>query len=42
MAHVGMNTVVAVVQVFVSNNEQIQELMKQAEKMQGFIGGFLT
>jgi hypothetical protein len=39
-AHVAMNTLVAVAQVVVSN-EQIQEMIKEAEKMQGFIGGFL-
>ena len=36
-----MNTLVAVAQVVVSN-EQIQEMIKEAEKMQGFIGGFLV
>lgn len=40
-AHVAMNTLVAVAQVVVSN-EQIQEMIKEAEKMQGFIGGFLV
>ncbi|MEY2305773.1 CPBP family intramembrane glutamic endopeptidase [Bacillus tropicus] len=40
-AHVAMNTLVAVAQVLVSN-EQIQEMIKEAEKMQGFIGGFLV
>ncbi|MCW9134423.1 CPBP family intramembrane metalloprotease [Bacillus paramycoides] len=39
-AHVAMNTLVAVAQVVVSN-EHIQEMIKEAEKMQGFIGGFL-
>lgn len=39
MAHVAMNTLVAIAQVLVSN-EQIQEMIKEAEKMQGFIGGF--
>ncbi|MDZ5609936.1 type II CAAX endopeptidase family protein [Bacillus pseudomycoides] len=39
MAHVTMNSLVAITQVVVSN-EQIQEMIKQAEKMQGFIGGF--
>lgn len=40
-AHVAMNTLVAIAQVLV-NNEQIQEMIKEAEKMQGFIGGFLV
>ncbi|MEH7458617.1 CPBP family intramembrane metalloprotease [Bacillus pseudomycoides] len=40
MAHVSMNTMVALIQVVMSN-EQIQEMIKEAEKMQGFIGGFL-
>ena len=40
-AHVAMNTLVAIAQVLVSN-EQIQEMIKEAEKMQGFIGGFLV
>lgn len=39
-AHVAMNTLVAIGQIFMSN-EQIQEMIKEAEKMQGFIGGFL-
>ncbi|KEK21823.1 CPBP family intramembrane glutamic endopeptidase [Bacillus gaemokensis] len=39
MAHVAMNTLVAIFQVLLSN-EQIQEMIKEAEKMQGFIGGF--
>jgi len=39
MAHVAMNTMVALAQVMISN-EQIQEMIKEAEKMQGFIGGF--
>ena len=38
-AHVAMNTLVAIGQIFMSN-EQIQEMIKEAEKMQGFIGGF--
>ncbi len=38
--HVAMNTLVAIGQIFMSN-EQIQEMIKEAEKMQGFIGGFL-
>ena len=40
-AHVAMNTLVAMAQIAVSN-EQIQEMIKEAEKMQGFIGGFLV
>ncbi|MBW3491217.1 CPBP family intramembrane glutamic endopeptidase [Bacillus mycoides] len=40
-AHVAMNTLVAIGQIFMSN-EQIQEMIKEAEKMQGFIGGFLV
>ncbi len=36
-----MNTVVAIGQIFMSN-EQIQEMIKEAEKMQGFIGGFFV
>lgn len=39
MAHVSMNTLVALSQIVVSN-EQIQDMIKEAEKMQGFIGGF--
>ncbi|MDM5255828.1 CPBP family intramembrane glutamic endopeptidase [Bacillus toyonensis] len=40
-AHVAMNTLVAIGQIFMSN-EQIQEMIKEAEKMQGFIGGFFV
>lgn len=40
-AHVAMNTLVAIGQIFM-NNEQIQEMIKEAEKMQGFIGGFFV
>ncbi|WP_459503889.1 CPBP family intramembrane glutamic endopeptidase [Bacillus sp. C1] len=39
MAHVAMNTLVAITQVIISN-DQIQEMIKKAEQMQGFIGGF--
>ena len=38
-AHVAMNTLVAVAQVLMSN-EQIQEMIKEAEKMQGLSEDF--
>ncbi|CAM4393357.1 peptidase [Bacillus manliponensis] len=41
MAHVGMNTMVALIQIGMST-EEMQKMIKEAEKMQGFIGGFLT
>lgn len=39
MAHVTMNTMVALVQIGMST-EEMQKMIEEAEKMQGFIGGF--
>lgn len=39
MAHVAMNTMVALIQIGMST-EEMQKMIKEAEKMQGFIGGF--